>query len=69
MLLQPNNSNNYASMQQLHTQAAILRARLDMMRLDHPDRAALVVEFASLQGQLKLSRNGIERFAAPGSTF
>ncbi len=69
MFLQPNTSDNYASMKQLQTQAAILRARLDMMRLDHPDRAALVTEFALLQGQLKLSRNGIERFEVPGSTF
>jgi len=69
MFLQTNPSDNYASMQQMHTQAAILRARLDMMRMDHPDRAALVTEFASLQGQLKLSRNGIERFEVPGSTF
>lgn len=69
MFLQSNPSDNYASIQQLHTQAAILRARLDMMRLDHPDRAALIVEFTSVQGQLKLSNNGIERFGVQGFTF
>ena len=69
MFLQNNPSDNYASIQQLHTKASILRARLDMMRLDHPDRTTLIAEFASVQGQLKLSNNGIERFGVPGSTF
>ena len=68
MLLQLNPSDNYASMQQLQTQAAILRARLDMMRLDHPDRAALIAEFATAQGRLTQASDGVRGFQSPGFT-
>jgi hypothetical protein len=68
MFLQPNTPDNYASMQQIQTQVAILRARLDRMRLDHPDRAALVTEFASVQGRLTVAREEVQRFGALGFT-
>jgi len=68
MFLQPNTPNNYASMQQLSTQVAILRGRLDMMRLDHPDRAALLTEFTLVQGRLTVAREDVQRFGAPGFT-
>lgn len=55
MFLLPNNSENYDSTQGLATQVAILKARLSLMRLDHPDRDALLTEFTTLQGQLTLA--------------
>jgi hypothetical protein len=69
MFLQSNPSDNYASTQQLQTQVAILRGRLNLMRLDHPDRAALIAEFALVQGQLTVARGGVQRFGAPGFAF
>lgn len=69
MFLQSNPSDNYASMQQLSTQVAILRARLGLMRLDHPDRAALLAEFTAVQGRVTVAREDVQRFGAPGFTF
>ena len=70
MFLQFNNSNDYASIQQLATEVAILRGRLNMMRLDHPDRDALLTEFTTLQGQLKLVQKPLASgFGPAGFTF
>ncbi|MGI4862997.1 MAG: hypothetical protein ACRYFZ_03685 [Janthinobacterium lividum] len=69
MFLQPTNPNKYDSVQQLATKVAILRGRLNLMRMDHPDRAALVTEFATLQGQLTLLREGVQHFGTLGFTF
>lgn len=69
MFLQPNTSDNYDSVQQLATQLAILRGQLTMMRLDHPDRDALLTEFTTLQGQLTLARQGVQYFGPQGFTF
>jgi hypothetical protein len=69
MFLQLNNPGNYDSTQQLATQVSILRGRLSMMRLDHPERDALLTEFTILQGQLTLAGQGVQGFPAPGFTF
>ena len=69
MLLQLNIPNNYASLQQLASQVAILHGRLRMMRLDHPNRDGLATEFATLQAQLTVARDGVKYLGQPGSTF
>lgn len=69
MFLQLDNPANYDSTQQLATQVAILHGKLNMMRLDHPDREATLTEFTTLQAQLTLARQGVERFGPHGFTF
>lgn len=69
MFLQTDNSDNYDSVQRLSTRVAILRVRLNMMRMDHPEREALLTEFATLQAQLTLARTNMQRFRLLGSTF
>ena len=69
MFLQPNNLENYHSIQQLATKVAILRAKLNLMRMDHPERDLLVEEFATLQGQLTLARQGVRGIGEAGFTF
>jgi hypothetical protein len=66
MFLQPNNPSNYDSVQQLATQVAILRSRLNMMRMDHPERDALLTEITTLQSQLMLVRQSVQAY---GFTF
>lgn len=69
MFLQSNPSDNYDSTQQLATQIAVLRGQLNMMRLDHPEREALLKEFTTLQGRLTLARTGLQGFGAPVFTY
>lgn len=68
MFLLPNNSDNYDNTQEVATKVAILKAKLNMMRLDHPDRPSLLTEFTTLQAQLTL-KQGVQQFGTLGFTF